>query len=291
MTRISRRNRSLEDDIKSVRHENSVIENHTGLSVPSVTKEPIIIWADSVQRINISKDDDVIKSCMKWPKKTSNKCHNCSYTFEGIPVPLPIHKDELRNIYYCSGNFCSWQCSKAFNMRETSPAGKGNRNMYISILAYKMWIKILKDKPEIHDNVRSFCFYKIDPARPRFELRDFGGSLTIEEYREGFCGVLPPLGSIVDTSPLITLRSMAIVPFIDTDTVKTTTIVKKTEQDVAFGGIKRIETNRVQEFNNSFCERLKKAKDDPTLMKRKKAPDDSNTLLSSMGIRIKKRSL
>jgi len=227
---------------------------------------------------------------MKWPKKTDKKCHNCSYPFEGIPVPLPIHKDELRNIYYCSGNFCSWQCSKAFNMRETSPAGKGNRNMYISILAYKTWIKILKDTPEIYDSVKSFCFYKIDPARPRFELQDFGGSLTIEEYREGFCGVLPPLSSIAETSPLITLRSMAVVPFIDTDGVKATTTVKKTEQEVTFKGIRRLETNRVQEFNNSFCERLKKARDDPTLMKRKKAPDDSNTLLSSMGIKIKKRS-
>jgi len=251
MNRISQRKRSLKDDIKSIRHENSVAKTSNGLSVPSAAKEPLVVWADSVQRINVSQDDD---------------------------------------IYYCSGNFCSWQCSKAFNMRETSPAGKGNRNMYISILAYKTWIKILKDTPEIYDSVKSFCFYKIDPARPRFELQDFGGSLTIEEYREGFCGVLPPLSSIAETSPLITLRSMAVVPFIDTDGVKATTTVKKTEQEVTFKGIRRLETNRVQEFNNSFCERLKKARDDPTLMKRKKAPDDSNTLLSSMGIKIKKRS-
>ena len=226
---------------------------------------------------------------MKWPKNTDKKCHNCTYQFEGVPVPLPIYKDEMRNIYYCTGNFCSWQCSKAFNLRETSPAGRGNRNMYISILAYKMWVKILKDKPEIHQNMRTFCVYKIDPARPRFELKDFGGNLTIEEYRKGFSGVLPPEKSIVETSPLLTLRKIAIVPFIDTNSVKTSAPVKNTEEDTTFRGVKRIETNRVQEFNNSFCERLRKAKVDPTLMKRRKTRDESNTLLSSMGIKIKKR--
>jgi hypothetical protein len=288
--KISSRDRSLEDDIRSVRHESTVVRGARGdLSIPDVQKEPLVVWADSVQRESILRDDDVLESCMKWPKKTDRRCHNCTYPFEGVPVPLPVHKDGLRNIYHCSGNFCSWQCAKSFNMRETSPAGRGNRNMYISILAYRMWVKILKDRPSLHPNAKSFCTYKIEAARPRFELRDFGGALTIEEYREGFFGVLPPEGAITETSPLLTLRKLAVVPFIDTDTIKASVQVKNTEQESLFRGIKRMETNRVQEFNNSFCERLRKARDDPTLMKRKKGRDDSNTLLSSMGIEIKKR--
>lgn len=260
------------------------------MSIPTIQSEPLIVWGDSKNRRSISVNDEILKSCMMWPKHTDKKCHNCTYSFEGVPVPLPIHKDEMRNIYYCSGNFCSWQCSKAFNLRETSAAGRGNRNMYISILAYRMWVKILKDKPDMHGKMKSFCYYKIDPARPRFELKDFGGNLTIEEYREGFCGVLPPEHLIIETSPLLTLRKMAVVPFIDTDNVKSSVPVKKTDQDIIFKGIKRIETNRVQEFNNSFCERLRKAKIDPTLMKRRKTRDDSNTLVSAMGIKIQKRS-
>ena len=290
MKRVVFRERTLQDDVSSVRHRSTAINKEREVSVPSPPKEPMIVWGDSIQRKNLVKDDQVLKECMKWPKSTDKRCHNCTYPFDGVPVPLPIHKDEIRNIYYCSGNFCSWQCSKAFNLRETSSAGRGNRNMYISILAYRMWIKILKDRPEIHRNTRSFCLYKIDPARPRFELKDYGGKLTIEEYRRGFCGVLPPVQSIIETSPLLTLRKMAIVPFINTDESKPVAPLENEKQEIAFRGIKRIETNRVQEFNNSFCERLKKAKIDPTLMKRRKTRDSSSTLLSSMGIKINKRS-
>lgn len=289
MKTISKRDRTVEDDMNSVRHISTVKIVGDGLSMPSERKEPLIIWGDSVKRETITRNDDVLKSCMKWPRKTEKKCHNCSHGFDGIPVPLPMHKDELRNIYYCTGNFCSWQCSKSFNMRETSPAGRGNRNMFISILAYKTWVKILKDRPGLDTKLKTFCNYKIVPARPRMDLQDFGGTLTIEEYRKGFCGVLPPEESIIETSPLLTLRKIAIVPFIDTNTVRTSAPVKDAQQEPLFMGIRRIETNRVQEFSNSFCERLKKAKVDPTIMKRKKVSSDANTLLSSMGIEIKKR--
>lgn len=283
------RKRSIDDDVDTVRHISRVDVTNTSLCIPSTREEPLIIWGDSVDRKNLGHNDEALKSCMKWPKKTDNKCHNCSHKFDGIPVPLPMHKDTLRNIYYCTGNFCSWQCSKAFNLRETPSASRGNRNMYISILAYKMWIKLLNNKPIIRKKTKIFCEYRIEPARPRTDLQDFGGPLTIEEYREGFYGVIPPEKDIINTSPLLSLRNIAIVPFIDTNEVKSATQTKKTDKEGSYMGIRRIETNRVQEFNNSFCERLKNAKTDPTLMKRKKVQDDSNTLLSSMGIKINKR--
>ena len=290
MNTVSKRDRTVEDDMDSVRHISTVYKDDKGLSIPSERKEPLIVWGDSVLRNHLKTSDEVLKSCMKWPRQTTKKCHNCTYGFDGIPVPLPMHKDKLRNIYYCSGNFCSWQCSKAFNLRETPHAGRGNRNMFISILAYKTWVKILRHDPTLQKQLKTFCDYRIDPAGPRTNLQDFGGPLTIEEYREGFCGVLPPEESITETSPLLTLRKIAIVPFIDTNTVKASAPVKNTDQNGLFRGIKRIETNRVQEFNNSFCERLKKAKVDPTLMKRRKVSSDANTLVSSMGIKINKRS-
>ncbi len=299
MVAVSHRERSAEDDMRSVRNETSAVKSGDALSIsiPLPREGPIVVWADSVQRASIRADDDVLRSCMEWPKSTEKKCHNCSHRFDGVPVPLPVYRDELRNIYHCSGNFCSWQCSKAFNNRETSPAGRGNRNMYISLLAYRLWVKMLRDKPSLRDNARSFCSYRIEPARPRFDLRDFGGNLTIEEYREGFFGVLPPEDMIESANPLVTLRSLAVVPFIDTNIARepsaAATRKKKKNADGAgegaFRGIKRIETDRVMEFSNSFCDRLKRARADPTLMRRKKARDESNTLLSSMGIKIRKR--
>ena len=122
------RKRSIEDDVDTVRHISRVDVTNTSLCIPSTREEPLIVWGDSVDRKNLGHNDEALKSCMKWPKKTDNKCHNCSHNFDGIPVPLPMYKDTLRNIYYCTGNFCSWQCSKAFNLRETPQASRGNRN-------------------------------------------------------------------------------------------------------------------------------------------------------------------
>lgn len=291
MRDILSRKRSSNDDIMSVRRQNTTIVDKDKITIPDKPETPIIVWGDSIERDFSLADDKILKKCMKWPKSTTNKCHNCAHPFTGVPVPLPIHRDSLRNVYYCSGTFCSWQCAKSFNLRETSPAGRGNRNMYISILSYRLWIKLLKDDTETTESLKSYCDYRINPALPRSTLKDFGGNLEIDEYRKGFCGVIPPIEDIRKTSPLLNLRKIAIVPFINTNSSETTQTVEKVESEGSFfRGTQRIETNRVQEFNNSFCDRLKKAKEDPTLMRRKKKRDDSNTLMSSMGIEIKKRS-
>ncbi len=291
MRNISHRKRTSDDDIMTVRRQDTTTVDKDNIILPEKPSNPIIVWGDSIHRDLDLSDDKTIKRCMEWPKSTNNKCHNCAHSFTGIPVPLPIHRDSLRNVYYCSGNYCSWQCAKSFNLRETSPAGRGNRNMYISILSYRLWVKLLKEEPENNIKMKTYCDYRIDPARPRSTLKDFGGNLDIDEYRKGFCGVLPPVEDIMETSPLLNLRKIAIVPFINTNSSETTQTLEKVESEgTFFRGTQRIETNRVQEFNNSFCDRLKKAKEDPTLMRRKKKRDDSNTLMSSMGIQINKRS-
>lgn len=291
MRNISERKRTSSDDVMAIRRQNSTVVDKNSITVPEKSSEPIIVWGDCVKRDFSLDDDHILKKCMEWPKSTTSRCHNCAHSFTGVPVPLPVHRDALRNVYYCTGNYCSWQCAKSFNLRETSPAGRGNRNMYISILSYRLWIKLIKDSPDLKNNLKTYCQYRLDPALPRSTLKEFGGNLSIEEYRKGFSGVLPPIESIKETSPLLNLRKIAIVPFINTNVSETTQTVQKVESDGSFfRGTQRIERNRVAEFNNSFCDRLKKAKEDPSLMRRKKKRDDSNTLMSSMGIEIKKRS-
>jgi len=182
-------------------------------------------------------------------------------------------------------------------MRETSPAGRGNRNMYIAVLAYKTWIKLnyVPTDTETTEKMKTYCNYRIDPAPPRSNLVEFGGTVTIEEYRKNFCGVVPPSDMIAGTNPHLTIRGMAVLPFIDTDSDGSSPralnkSVRHIEDTGSFLGTKRIVTNREQEFNNSFVDRLKRAKLDPAIMRRKKQLDVSNTLLSTMGIEIKKRS-
>jgi len=291
MRTILDRKRTVDDDVKSIqRVSNANVTNKT-VTIPERPETPIVVFG----RVSCIDDPELIRSCLKWPISSDTRCHNCAHFFEGIPVPLPLSRDELRQVYFCEGKFCSWQCAKSFNMRETSPAGRGNRNMYIAVLAYKTWMKLKNPvaDADTREKMRTYCNYRLNPAPPRSTLIEFGGNLTIEEYRKGFCGIVPPLEIIEQTNPFLNLRRMAVLPFIDTDSIRSFSGTKKSLQRTEHTGVvgtKRIDTNREQEYNNSFVNRLKKAKLDPAIMTRKKKLDVSNTLLSSMGIEIKKRS-
>lgn len=169
--------------------------------------------------------------------------------------------------------------------------------MYIAVLAYKTWIKLkyVAVDAETSEKMKTYCKYRLDPAPPRSRLVEFGGNMSIEEYRKNFCGVVPPSDIIADTSPFLNIRRMAVLPFIDTDSAESSVrapnkSVQHIDDAGSFLGTKRIATNREQEFNNSFVDRLKRARLDPAIMRRKKQLDVSNTLLSTMGIEIKKRS-
>lgn len=104
-------------------------------------------------------------------------------------------------------------------MRETSPAGRGNRNMYIALLAYKTWIKLKGSVIDVttKEKMRKYCNYRLDPAPPKAILTEFGGHVSIEEYRKDFCGIVLPSQIVQDTSPLLNIRQMAVLPLIDTN--------------------------------------------------------------------------
>lgn len=297
MRTIQRRKRTAADDVKSVRRVTNADVDEDTVTIPETPGSPIVVWGKPSGAVNTK----VSGGSLAWPLSSDKRCHNCGHYYDGVPVPLPISRDDLRQVYFCEGRFCSWQCAKSFNMRETSPAGRGNRNMYIAVLAYKTWIKLENHRTDVpmdaetKQKMKTYCDYRLDPAPPRSRLMEFGGDLSIEEYRKGFCGIVPPTETIQQTSPLLNIRRMTVLPFIDTDVDGACApafkrVVKSTEQTRSFLGTQRIETNRVQEYSNSFVDRLKKAKMDPAIMRRKKQLDVSNTLLSSMGIEIKKRS-
>ena len=293
MRSVRVRKREGDDDIKSIQRVSNAEVTNNMVTIPDRPETPIVVWGG----VTINDDVGVIRSCLHWPISSDKRCHNCAHFFDGVPVPLPLSKDELRQVYFCEGNFCSWQCAKSFNMRETSPAGRGNRNMYIAVLAYKTWVKLKNPviDTETREKMRTYCNYRLNPAPPRSSLVEFGGKLSIEEYRKDFCGIVPPSETIEETSPSLTIRRMAVLPFIDTDSIgslpnSSKKSVQRIEHTGSFVGTRRIDTNREQEYNNSFVNRLKKAKLDPAIMTRKKKLDVSNTLLSSMGIEIKKRS-
>ena len=98
-------------------------------------------------------------------KRTDLLCWWCGHKFENTPFPLPEKLYE--NKFFVFGNFCGPSCACAYN---------------IDINDHKLWERnslILKLTNELCEN-------KVDniyPAPPKQILMQFGGNITIEEFR------------------------------------------------------------------------------------------------------------
>ena len=94
-------------------------------------------------------------------------CWWCCHPFEGDPLHLPHKYDDLRKRFETMGNFCSWECMKTFNM-DHNKTRCGIIAGNIVLLHKAMYGRV--------------GFIKCAPSR--FALKEFGGTLTIEEFRE-----------------------------------------------------------------------------------------------------------
>lgn len=291
---VSFRPRTAEDDERSIRREKSVPREENGHTIPMPTDTPIVSWnrpCDTKNNKFLDEDDDILK-CVTWPLRTNILCHHCCYSFEGVPVPLPQSYDALRKVYHCRGNFCSWQCAKAYNNLQTPPSGRGNRNMYISLLAHRTWVKYRKTRGSTEENLamRTYAMSLIHPSPPREVLKVFGGKLSIDQFREGLFGIIPP-SEAVEGKPFLTIREKLLLPFLDSS--------KKRSEESNVGTSRssrpvtqKIEASNVHRYSNDFCAKLNKAKSDQSIMKRKREVTTAkNTLMSTMGVvmEIKKR--
>jgi hypothetical protein len=99
--------------------------------------------------------------------KTGSKCLWCKYSFITPPVQLPEYY--YNEIFICSGNFCSWECMRAHNI-DTDDFSVWKRESLINLMYYKTY-GIFKD---------------INVAPHWHMLEDFGGDLTITEFRNLF---------------------------------------------------------------------------------------------------------
>ena len=89
---------------------------------------------------------------------------------------MPFKHDEKRNTFRTSGTFCSWSCMKTYAL-DTYGINRG------SIICGNMIM------------MRRKLFGKLGSIRPapkRFRLTQFGGDLTIDQFRENL---------LVDTEP------------------------------------------------------------------------------------------
>jgi hypothetical protein len=116
-----------------------------------------------VERTNVHKvlSKFIQDSKESWPEKTDIMCWWCCHSFDTIPIPCPIEYDEIRDRYKVNGVFCSWSCAAAHSVKEYSSLS----------LIYQM-------KNEL-------CGYSenIIVSPPRYCLKNFGGWMTIKDYR------------------------------------------------------------------------------------------------------------
>jgi len=240
-----------------------------------------------------------------WPRQTTSLCHNCCHGFDTVPVPLPQAYDHIKRIYYCRGLFCSWNCAKSYNLRNTCVIGRGDRNAYISLLAYRLWIKRKapdERRAEQLRNLDRYSNYSILPSLPKECLRAFGGDMGIDEYRRDFLGIVPP-DSAVAGKPSRNIRETiaresAVLPFVNLSALPTPTAVpvrpaaatentRKNPFLESRGASRGVALHRNA---NDFCNRLNRAtQNHNALLKRKRDTGKKNTLMSSMGIVVQKK--
>ncbi len=94
-------------------------------------------------------------------------CWWCCHPFEGEPLAMPCRYDERRNKFYTSGNYCSWSCVKSHAIDKFGDCRGGIVCGNIIMMRRRMYNQSSPVK----------C------APDRFKLKEFGGSMTIEEFR------------------------------------------------------------------------------------------------------------
>lgn len=95
-------------------------------------------------------------------------CWWCCHDFTDTPLKLPVKHDDRRNTFHTTGNFCSWSCMKSYALERYGLSRGGLICGNIVMMRKKMYNQI----------------GSIKPAPYRFSLKEFGGDLTIEEFRK-----------------------------------------------------------------------------------------------------------
>lgn len=186
---ISRKTKSTINDPQTV---NPIIEytaatgsNENITNVSDLTTKK---YGDNIffENTNVITFIDYIKfGCL--PVRTDLCCFHCKAPFNTSPIGIPIkyvckkikpalepkETDEVSNndFFYTFGVTCSWPCCLAFILENSHKHLFRNSKSLLYSLYYKLYNTELKIK-----------------AAPSWEcLKDYGGILSIDEFRKSFC--------------------------------------------------------------------------------------------------------
>lgn len=99
--------------------------------------------------------------------KPNSKCFWCRNSFDHPGLEMP--EDYFNDTFYCSGNFCSWNCMLAYNT-DLNDNNTSKRESLINLMYFKTY----------------GTFKKIIPAGSWLILEEYGGYQSIGEFRKNF---------------------------------------------------------------------------------------------------------
>jgi len=166
--------------------EKTILEYNPSLTIPTAY-DPID--KSNIQYCNII-DTSASQSAQIDKSKTKNQwCWWCCHTFDSKEIKLPISKNPDSTKYNCIGKFCSPECVCAYIVDSGDRYGDP-------------WTQyeLLHEMIQVNETIQ--------PAPKRELLSEFGGDLTIEQFRSNVKWSLnyPPMVSLklqMDDTPIV----------------------------------------------------------------------------------------
>lgn len=126
-------------------------------------RKRIIEDSDRIYKV-LNKQLERFNRTKEWPETSDILCWWCCHHFEGSPKCVPTSYNATLERFKVTGNFCSWNCAKAF-------------------VAYEK-PKQLSNLSRLIQFVHGSGDYSIPIAPPRYLLKAFGGTMDIEDFRK-----------------------------------------------------------------------------------------------------------
>jgi len=136
---------------------------HNIFEKKNVTSEKLLY-----NKIISKKLEDLSKQLKTNNVNTKGACFWCTYCFDNDSIMIP--KYEMKNTYYCYGNFCSPECASSYLMNENIESSQKFERYY---MLNNIYSKIYNYEKNI----------KLAPC-PYYTLDKFYGNLNIQEYRK-----------------------------------------------------------------------------------------------------------
>jgi hypothetical protein len=154
---------SLNNEYTSLNNEYTQTNEHNIFEKKNVTSDKLLY-----NKIISKKLEDLSKQLKTNNVNKKGACFWCTYCFDNESIMIP--KYEMKNTYYCYGNFCSPECACSYLMNENIESSQKFERYY---LLNNIYSKIYNYEKNI----------KLAPS-PYYTLDKFYGNLNIQEYRK-----------------------------------------------------------------------------------------------------------